>query len=161
MTESLLAGRVGRPHGLDGSFHVVDAAPVLLRVGVAVDLEGAVAEVLARKGTEEHPIVRVSLASDRTAAAALRGRALRVAKLEAPPLSEDEYWPEDLVGCRVVAGARELGAVRRMLGYPSCELLELDDQETGTLIPLVRDAIRSIDLDARRIEVDAAFLGLG
>ena len=29
----LVAGRVGRPHGLDGSFHVVDARPDLLASG--------------------------------------------------------------------------------------------------------------------------------
>ncbi len=50
-----------------------------------------------------------------------------------------------------------VGTVRRMLAYPSCELLELDD---GPLIPLVRDAIRAVDVEARRIEVDAGFLGL-
>ena len=37
-------------------------------------------------------------------------------------------------------------------------VLELED---GTLVPLVSDAVRSVDFAARRIEIDEDFLGLG
>jgi len=77
-------------------------------------------------------------------------------KVIAPELGEDEYWADDLVGCVVADGERELGTVRAMLALPSCEALELD---TGLLVPLVRDAIRSIDVEASRIDVDGGFLG--
>ncbi len=49
----------------------------------------------------------------------------------------------------------ELRRRRRVIALPSCEALEVGHR----LIPLVRDAIRSIDLEARRIDVDLAFLG--
>jgi 16S rRNA processing protein RimM len=55
----------------------------------------------------------------------------------------------------VVDGEREVGVVARMIALPSCEALEVGDR----LIPLVRDAIRSIDIEARRIDVDLGFLG--
>ena len=147
------AGRVGRPHGLDGSFHVVRPVGALLVVGAELEELGAIVE---RKGTDDKPIVRVEAASDRTAAEALRGRALEVLGAPAPELGEDEYLAEDLEGCVVADGARELGTVRRLLAYPSCELLELDD---GSLVPLVRDCIRGVDVEAKRIEVDGGFLG--
>ena len=70
-------------------------------------------------------------------------------------LEEDEYWARDLVGCTVVDGAREVGVVARMVALPSCEALEVGER----LIPMVRDAIRSIDLEARRIDVDMEFVG--
>ena len=151
-----MAGRVGRPHGLDGSFRVIDATPGVLRVGIEVRVGEETTEVVARKGTEEAPLLRVALAADREAAAALRGRPLQVAREAAPPLGDDEFWAEDLVGCAVVAGERTLGEVGRLVGYPSCEVLEVGD----LLVPLVRDAIVGVDLAARRIEVDAGFLGL-
>jgi 16S rRNA processing protein RimM len=158
LTSDLLhAGRVGRPHGLDGSFHVVEPAPQLLWEGASIWVGERATKVLRRAGTDSRPILRVGLASDRTGVEGLRGEPLRAPREHAPELDEDEYWADDLVGCSVASGARELGTVRRMLPYPSCELLELDD---GTLIPLVRDAIRSVDTDARRIEVDGRFLGL-
>ena len=158
MTAQLLhAGRVGRPHGLDGSFHVVEPSPRLLFVGAPIWVGERPTEVLRRAGTDERPILRVGLASDRTEVEALRGEVLRAPRDAAPQLDEDEYWAEDLVGCAVVAGERTLGTVRRLIAYPSCEVLELDG---GELVPLVRDAVREVDPAARRIEVDDEFLGL-
>ena len=151
----IAAGRVGRPHGLDGSFHVNDAAPELLSVGTTVRLGGREAEIVARKGTDAAPILRVDCAGDRSSAVALRGELLLVPRGEARELDADEYWAEDLIGCRVVAGDRELGTVKRLLGMPSCEVLELDNE---TLVPMVHDAIRSVDVEAKRIEVDGEFL---
>jgi 16S rRNA processing protein RimM len=136
---------------------VIEPAPRLLSVGAEIWVGDRATEVLRRAGTDARPILRVGLASDRTEVEALRGETLRAPRTAAPPLEEDEYWAEDLVGCSVVAETRAIGVVRRLLPYPSCELLELD---TGTLIPLVQDAIQSVDTATRRIEVDARFLGL-
>lgn len=149
----MLAGRVGRPHGLDGSFHVTDPRPHLLTLGA--ELEG-LGRIIARKGTEERPILRVEAASDRTAVEGLRGRELHVDDATVPPLGEDEYWAEELEGCTVADGDRALGVVRRLIALPSCEALELD---SGMLVPLVRDAVRKVDVAAKRIDVDAEFLG--
>jgi 16S rRNA processing protein RimM len=147
------AGRGGRPHGLDGSFHVVRPVGRLLVAGARLEELGA---IVVRKGTDEKPILRVEGVSDRTAAEALRGRELVVLDAPEPELEADEYLAEDLEGCVVSDGERELGRVERLLAYPSCELLELDD---GSLVPLVRDCIRSVDVEAKRIEVDGGFLG--
>jgi 16S rRNA processing protein RimM len=48
-----------------------------------------------------------------------------------------------------------VGVVARMVALPSCEALEVGE----LLIPMVRDAIRSIDLETRRIDVDMEFVG--
>ena len=146
-------GRVGRPHGLDGSFHVVEPRSELLSPGV--ELLG-LGEIVGRKGSPERPIIRVAGASDRTAAEGLRGRELEVDDALRPALEEDEYLAEDLEGCAVADGERSLGTVVRLLGLPSCDVLELD---TGLLVPMVRDAVRSVDVKAQRIEIDAEFLG--
>jgi 16S rRNA processing protein RimM len=50
--------------------------------------------------------------------------------------------------------------VRRLLALPSCEVLEVErGGAPDLLVPLVRDAVRSVDVAARRIDVDSAFLG--
>jgi 16S rRNA processing protein RimM len=150
------AGRVGRPHGLDGCFYVADAAPELLPVGTRVRVSGQEAEVVERKGANAAPILRLDCADDRSGAIVLRGELLLVPRGEARQLEEDEYWAEDLIGCRVVvAGEQVLGTVRRLLAMPSCEVLELDNER---LVPMVRDAILSVDVEAKRIEVDGGFL---
>jgi 16S rRNA processing protein RimM len=156
----LSAGRVGRPHGLDGSFHVTRPRARLLALGATVAVGGAEAEIVRLAGTEARPIVRLAGHDSRDAVEALRGADLMVRRAVLPPLEEDEWYAEDLEGCRVVDGGREVGVVRRMLAYPSCELLEV---QTGAgrelLVPLVSDAVRDVDVAARRIDVDLSFLG--
>lgn len=156
----LSAGRVGRPHGLDGSFHVTRPRPALLEVGVTVTVGDREAEVVRRAGTEARPIIRLDLAVDRDSAERLRGEELRVARAAAPALADDEWWAEDLEGCVVADGPSELGTVRRLLELPSCEVLEVERADGGELlVPMVRDAVRSVDVEARRIDVDLEFLG--
>lgn len=153
----LNAGRVGRPHGLDGSFHVTRPRAVLLKLGGAVRIGQDVYEIVRRSGTEDRPILRLHGVDDRAGAEALREADLLVERADAPPLPEGEYWPEDLEGCTVLTPAgRELGVVQAMRALPSCEVLELGD----LLVPMVGDAVVSIDLDARRIVVDPEFLGV-
>jgi 16S rRNA processing protein RimM len=159
---TLLAGRVGRPHGLDGSFYVTRPRAAFLHEGAEVTLSpsGTRTRIVRRAGTDARPIVRLELSTDRGSAEGLRGGELFVDAVAAPPLEPGEYWAEQLVGCRVHGDARELGVVTAMLPLPSCECLEVS-RETGPplLVPMVRDAIRSIDVDTRVIEIDLEFLG--
>ncbi len=153
----LNAGRVGRPHGLDGSFHVTRPRGVLLRLGGTVRICGDVREIVRRAGTEERPILRLRGIDDRAGAETLRDGDLLVERGDAPPLPEGEYWSEDLKGCTVMTpDGRELGVVRTMRALPSCEVLEVGD----LLVPMVGDAVVSIDVDERRIVVDPEFLGV-
>jgi 16S rRNA processing protein RimM len=145
------AGRVGRPHGLDGSFHVVYPTQEL-SVGGEVEVGGLRAVIERLAGTAERPILRLAGVGDRDAAERLRGEELMV---DAGELEEGEYLTEDLVGCEVPG----LGAVRRVMALPSCDVLEVGDD--GVLVPLISDAVSRIDLDERVIEVDRRFLGLG
>jgi 16S rRNA processing protein RimM len=152
----LPVGRVGRPHGLDGSFHVLDASPDLPAEGGLVTVRGIERTIVRRAGTEERPILRLSGAMSREDAERLAGAELRALV----GLGEDEFWAADLEGCAVVDGDVAVGFVRRMTALPSCEVLEVDRPDGGELlVPLVRDAIRSIDVAARRIDVDLGFLG--
>jgi 16S rRNA processing protein RimM len=158
--EWLAAGLVGRPHGLDGSFHVRRPRGALLELGSAVRVGDEEMEIVRRAGTDERPILRLAGHDGREAAEALRGLDLLVHRTSAPELEEDEWYAEDLEGCRVVDGETEVGRVVRMLPLPSCEALEVA-REGGAnlLVPLVRDAVRSVDVAAGVIDVNLAFLG--
>lgn len=145
------AGRVGRPHGLDGSFAVLEAQAEL-RAGTVVWVAGRELRVESRAGTDERPLLRLEGVADRARAVALGGELLLVSDSQAP-LGAGEWLAADLVGCRIEG----LGAVRRVLPAPSCDVLEL---EGGTLVPLIADAVRAVDLARRRISVDRRFLGL-
>ena len=158
-SDSLEVGRVGRPHGLDGSFHVTRPRGELLPAGAAVTVAGAAREIVRRSGTDQRPILRLDGCETREAAVALRGEALLVARDSVPALGEDEWWPEELEGCRVRDGDRAVGVVTGVRALPSCEALEVAREDGDELlVPLVRDAVRAVDVERRDIDVDMAFL---
>ena len=156
----LHAGRVGRPHGLDGSFHVTRPNVQLLEGADTVMIDEREFEITRRAGTARRLILRLQEHENRAAAEALRGKDMLVARAQAPELGPDEWWAEELVGCAVHDGARVVGTVRRLVELPSCEMLEVERAGGGELlVPLVSDAVREVDVEARAIDVDLRFLG--
>ena len=157
----LRAGRVGRPHGLDGSFHVRDPNPPLLELGATVLVEGHELRIVRRAGDDQRPIVRLEGYESRAAVEQLGGQALMVQRSDAPELEDDEWWAEELEGCTVKDGERRVGVVRRLLALPSVDVLEVarSDDRGDLLVPLVKDAVRSVDVSAKQIDIDLQFLG--
>jgi 16S rRNA processing protein RimM len=157
----LQAGRVGRAHGLDGSFYVTRARPQLLELGADVTVDGRAMKIARRAGTDERPIVRFAEINDRAGAEALRGLTLTVAARDAPELADGEWWAHQLEGCVVVDGERTVGTVTGVIELPSCEALEVQPQTGGQalLLPMVKDAIRAVDPSTAKIDVDMDFIG--
>jgi 16S rRNA processing protein RimM len=156
----LSVGRVGRAHGLDGSFHVTQPRERLLNDATALIVNGQEVPIVRHAGTPARPILRLRGVDSREAVDALRGTDLWIRRADAPPLEEDEWYAEDLVGLRVVDGQQEVGVVAKLLPYPSCELLEVQRPEgPALLVPLISDAVRTVDVEAGRVDVDLTFLG--
>lgn len=163
--ELLAVGRIGRPHGLDGSFHVTQPRERVLEAATSLILDGRTVEIVRHDGTPAAPILRLEGVGTREAVERLRGSDLFVPRAAAPPLEEDEWLAEDLVGCRVVDGGTRVGVVAKLLPYPSCELLEVQRHDTdpahpkALLVPLISDAVRTVDVEEQVIDVNLAFLG--
>ncbi|WP_445151006.1 ribosome maturation factor RimM [Baekduia sp. Peel2402] len=158
----LAVGRIGRPHGLDGSFKVTQPRERVLADATRLVLDGREVEIVRHDGTPAEPILRLRGMTSREAVEAVRGHDLFFPRAEAPPLEEDEWLAEDLVGCAVVDGETRVGVVAKLLPYPSCELLEVQRPEPGTkaiLVPLISDAVRTVDVQAKVIDINLAFLG--
>lgn len=139
----MTAGRVGKRHGLDGSFYV-EGPRHALPEGSSVDLQSQTYTIERRAGTDQRPLIRLTGVEDPRP---LRGELLLVED----ELGEGEWLASDLVGCRIP----DVGTVTAVLDVPSCSVLELD---TGALIPFISDAIERVDLDAQEIRVNQDFL---
>ena len=144
-SELVSIGRVGRPHGLDGSFFVEGASERAgaFAVGTVVDAGGDTAEIVSSKrGAQGRPVIRL----DRTVS---RGTTLAVPRAALPELEPDEYYAFQLVGLAVEEeGGRQLGRVKDVLDYPANDVLELD---SGVSLPLVEACVRQVDLTGGRI----------
>ena len=154
------AGRISSPHGLDGSVKVAEALPGLLKKGGLVLVDGEERTIERVSGTPAKPIIRLRGSSRREDADELRGSIIEVALESVPELGEDEWWAAELIGCTVFDGDFEVGVVVDLIGLPSCEVLAVD-RAVGNqlLVPMVGDALRSVDVPAKRIDVDLKFLG--
>jgi 16S rRNA processing protein RimM len=152
---------VGRPHGNDGAFAVSEPTTrlELLDAGRSVLVGGRAMKVSWRRGTATRPLLKLEGADGRTAAEALRGEEIKVSREEVGALPEGEYLIDDLVGCEVVDGSRAIGTVREVLLLPAADVLEIARDEGGPLlVPLVADAVRSVDVAGGRIDVDTGFV---
>ena len=144
-------GRVGRPHGLDGSFFVEgpsDRADAFA-TGATVWVDGVpVKIVVSKRGSQRRPVIRLERRVE-------RGTILTVPRELLPALDADEYYAFQLVGLEVEEeGGRLLGRVREVLDYPANDVLELD---SGLSLPLVEACVRKVDLEGGRIVIAAGF----
>jgi len=159
--ERIVVGRVGRPHGLDGSVHIGGHGGVVpLRAGTELEVGGRPAVILERRGTAERPILRLDLASDRDGAEALRGRELSIPSASLPKTERDEFFHVDLIGCSVRSGERELGTVHDVLAYPANDVLEVrpGDGSEPLLIPFAEDVVTVVDVSERVVTIREDFL---
>jgi 16S rRNA processing protein RimM len=143
-------GKVGRPHGIDGAFFVERPSDDerWWKTGATFLAAGAEVTVVAHRRSSGRPIVKL----DRDVE---RGALLEVERDALPPTDEDEYYAFELVGLTVQEETgRELGSVKLVLPGIANDVLELD---SGVLLPMVEDCVRSVELDAGRIVVAPGF----
>jgi 16S rRNA processing protein RimM len=152
MTKRWVAvGRVGRAHGLDGSF-VVDAPsddPDRLAPGARVYASREPATVVAAKRAGGRLVVRLDRPVE-------RGAAIELPADELPALPDDEFYAFQLVGASVEdVDGRRAGRVADVVPGVANDVLELD---SGLSLPLVEDCVQEIDVEGGRIVVASGYI---
>jgi 16S rRNA processing protein RimM len=150
LSDRVVVGRVGKPHGLDGSFVVDDASEDArwFKRGARLQVNAEVAEVVAAKRAGGRPVIRLDIKP-------ARGTQLEVERSELPPTDDDEYYIFELVGLSVVEETgRVLGTVATVTPGVANDVLELDG---GLALPMVEECVREVDLAGGRILVAPGF----
>ena len=104
--------------------------------------------------------------ADRDAAHALRGASVFVARSSFPTAGDDEYYWVDLIGAEVINRQGEaLGRVSTLIDTGAHSVLcvrrpdagpDVPDTQAERLIPFVAAYVDTVDMAARRIQVDWA-----
>jgi 16S rRNA processing protein RimM len=151
VSDRVVVGRVGRPHGVHGAFVVERASddPQRFAVGAKLFAGDEPAEIVESKRVGGG---RLAIRLDRRVE---RGTELEVDRAELPEPEEDSYYVFQLVGLEVVEdGGRELGRVKYVLEYPANDVLELD---SGVILPMIEDCVLDVDVTGGRIVVATGY----
>ena len=154
MSERVTVGRVGKPHGLDGSFAVEGASeePRRFEVGATLLVGGEPAKVVASKSSRGRPVIKL----DRDVE---RGAVLEIPLESLEPTAEGEFYAFELVGLAVEdEDGNALGRVKEVQPGVANDVLELD---SGHALPLVDACVLNVDLQAGRIVVARGFAPRG
>ncbi|MBL8667380.1 MAG: ribosome maturation factor RimM [Rhodospirillales bacterium] len=163
-------GEIGAARGLRGEFRLrsFTADPrAIAGYGALTTERGERSLHLSIVGEAKDVLIaRAAGVDDRTAAEALRGCRLYVARADLPACEEDEYYHADLIGLAAafvaedgtsVAPTGRVVAVHDHGGGPILEIVR--DNAAAALVPFTRAAVPEIDLAAGRLTV-AALPGL-
>ena len=172
--DALEVGRIGEAWGLKGGFHVLPYAdppeallaascwhlkpPEAARRPPGVAALPAALEIASVRASGDGLIASSPGVPDRTAAEALRGARIFIARSQFPKPAADEFYWADLIGLEVFnRNGQALGSVVDLIDTGPHSVLRIqpsvaDGEEV--LIPFVSAYVDSIDLPTRRIVVD-------
>ncbi|HVX30213.1 MAG TPA: ribosome maturation factor RimM [Nitrolancea sp.] len=157
--ERLAIGVIVAPHGTRGEVrmqiwthfpeHLVDLRSVYLG---DEERPRRLRHVGASRG---HATLSIQGVSDRSAAEELRGTVVRIAREQAVPLDEDEFYHFELIGLKVETEAGEpLGTVTEIIETGANDVYVVKDAEGNeVLIPALKEVVPVIDLDAGKMIV--------
>jgi len=159
LPETVLVGRVLKPHGLRGEVSVESMSDFEGRFEAGAVLQAGAPSrrlrVLESRPHADRLLVLFEGVGDRDAAAALRGCELRVPRAEVPPAGEGEYYHFELLDCLCVdRNEGELGRVTQIVEDGGGLLLEVAADGRRLLGPFVRAFLRGVDVDGGRIDLE-------
>lgn len=151
-------GRIGKTFGLKGEvvIHYFADAPDRFAAGARVHVvtpEGRVETTVARSRAMTGKFVAAF--EGREAIDAVQpwvGCFVEVPASELPPLPEGTYYQFQLVGLEVLGvGGERLGRIEEVLGTGGNDVLVVRGGRREILVPVIEDAIASIDPAAGRV----------
>ncbi len=158
MPELVTIGRILRPHGVRGEMVLEadsDAARALAAGDTVYVGDPPVACALTHvRRHRDRLLIRLAGCDDRTFAEAHRGRAVRLARAEAPPLPPGTYYWTQIIGLTVVTEEGEvLGAITEILETGANDVYMVRGAGGEVLLPAAPGVVQEVDLQQKRMRV--------
>ena len=162
-SEMAVVGRIARAHGIRGQVIVdpeTDFPEERFQPGAELFIErGGVPEpirITAVRFHRDRPIIGVDGVATMNDAELLAGLELRVPRDRLAALPARTFYRHDLVGCVVETNTGErVGEVSGVEGTLGGSRLVVDGPRGEILVPLAAEICVAIDLDSRRIVIEA------
>ena len=155
--ERIVIGRVGAAHGIRGELRIIPLTDFPERFAALreVMVGDELLHIESAKPQGKNFLMRFREYTVREDAQKLTGRLLTVARAEAAPLDEGEYYVFDIVGLTVYDEEdNELGTVENVLRTGSNDVYAVRSEDgREILIPALRKVVRTIDVPNGRMTV--------
>ena len=155
--ERIVIGRVGAAHGIRGELRIIPLTDFPERFAALreVMVGDELLHIESVKPQGKNFLMRFREYAVREDAQRLTGRLLTVARAEAAPLDEGEYYVFDIVGLTVYDEEDyELGTVENVLRTGSNDVYAVRSEDgREILIPALRKVVRTIDVLNGRMTV--------
>ncbi|MBR2774414.1 MAG: 16S rRNA processing protein RimM [Selenomonadaceae bacterium] len=152
--DKIIVGKVGAARGLDGTLRIIPLTDFEGRFDglEKIFVGGKLFNVEEVKHISGQLFIKFAGVDSREDARALTNKFLTVDRADAAPLDDGEYYTFDIIGCEVFDDVKRLGTVTNVLKTGSNDVFEVDGK---LLIPALKTLVRSIDIAAKRIDVDS------
>lgn len=156
--KNLELGILGRLRGLKGAFffkayhrdsqHLCVGRRVFL-AGKGQDFEVTISAIT----WEPKTVISFEEITSREEASSWVGASISIPRKTALELEEDEFYFQDLVGCKVFSDGAERGEVVEVYSHGAQMIVAIKGEETSWELPYVAHFFPHLDLEKRRIEV--------
>ena len=155
---TVVVGRITKAHGVSGEVAVlvISEVPGRFADGATVWLEdGRTLTVESSRPHKDRLLVRFRGVEDRAQAETLHKAILVIPESASPRLPEGSWWDHRIVGCAVETDTgTELGTIREVIHTAANDVWSaVDDGGVETLVPVLKDVILDVDMEAKRIVV--------
>jgi 16S rRNA processing protein RimM len=158
----ILMGVFGAPQGVRGEVRVKSLTGEPSAIGAYgpltnKDRSRSFAFETLRPLKDNVLVARLAGVSSREAAEALKGVEIFARRDQLPPLNEDEFYYDDLVGLEAVdAEGTPLGRVVSLMNHGAGDVLEIAPVGGGEtlLLPFTKGVAQSIDFDAGQVIIE-------
>lgn len=154
-------GKIVNTHGIRGELRLLPFNPETeaIRPGTALSLRhgGRQREVVVRTVRPHKNLLLVTLEGVETmnAAEELIGCEAEIDAAALPEPGEGEAYHFQLIGLEVItAGGEKVGVVDEVFTTPANDVCVVRREKGEVLIPYVRDIVRTVDLEGRRMVIE-------
>jgi 16S rRNA processing protein RimM len=152
----VLLGVVAAPHGVRGLVRIKSFTEDPMAVGAYGPLSDEAGKkeyrIEALSAARGAVLARIDGIADRTAAEALRGLRLYVAREVLPEAGEREWYEADLVGLSAIGrDGRDWGKVIAFHDFGAGPVMEVSG---GVMLPFTDAAVPEIDIEGGKVVVD-------
>jgi 16S rRNA processing protein RimM len=157
----IAVGRITKGVGLKGEVNIAPLTDSLQRFEKlktvwtgADESQAAKHAVTAVRATRTAVVVKFEGIDSRTAADALRGQLVFIAAKDVVVPKKGSYFIHDIVGMIVeIESGEEIGTVHEVMQFPANDVWVVRGKEREFLIPAIKDVIRSVDVQRRKVTI--------